>query len=151
MAVLQTNMRVFYFTIFFKDINSFFTLNICKDKAIAHSNIGSRKLCIRGNNSKVNYIKTGRRVCQFSSINTLRTLHVPNTLFITEDNISSPLHSCFASWQLYSFIHLRHISQKKSHNFRRVPLSSILYIDFFIFSENEDKELKLDPILFQSC
>ena len=127
MAVLQTNMRVFYFTIFFKDINSFFTLNICKDKAIAHSNIGSRKLCIRGNNSKVNYIKTGRRVCRFSSINTSRTLHVPNTLFITEDNISSPLHSCFASWQLYSFIHLRHKLEKISQFSKGATFLDFIY------------------------
>ena len=33
-----------------------------------------------------------------------------------------------AGW-LYSPARMRNISQKKSHNFRRLPLSSILYID----------------------
>ena len=37
------------------------------------------------------------------------------------------------------------IGKKKSHNFQRLPLFSILYNDFLKFKENRDKEFKLGP------
>ena len=38
------------------------------------------------------------------------------------------------------------LGKTKSHNFQRLPLSSILYNDFLNFLENRDKEFKLGPM-----
>ena len=43
---------------------------------------------------------------------------------------------------MFSPIRKRNIGEKKSHNFGRLPLSSILYIDLIEFSENQDKEFQ---------
>ena len=49
-------------------------------------------------------------------------------------------------WQL-----INHMTTQKSHKFRRLPLCSILYFDLMEFSENQDKEVQLGLMLFQSC
>ena len=41
---------------------------------------------------------------------------------------------------VYSSARMRKISWKNSHNFRRLSLFLILYIDLIEFSENRDKE-----------
>ena len=43
---------------------------------------------------------------------------------------------------------MRNSKYKKSYNFQKLPLFSILYDDFLKFSENWDKEFKLKPNYF---
>ena len=47
-------------------------------------------------------------------------------------------HYCRLSGRFYSPALMRS-KLKKSHNFRRLPISAILYTDFLKFSENRDK------------
>ena len=48
---------------------------------------------------------------------------------------------------VYSSARVRKISWKRSHNFRRLSLFSILYIDLIEYAENRDKEFRLRPML----
>ena len=52
------------------------------------------------------------------------------------------------SGRLYSSARMKNSRWKKSHNFQRLPLFSILYDDFLRFSKNRDKEFKLGPMYF---
>ena len=58
---------------------------------------------------------------------------------------------CRPSGLLYSSVRMRNISLKKIHIVQRIPLSTILIIDFLKFSENLDKVYQLIPMLFRSC
>ena len=57
---------------------------------------------------------------------------------------------CRSLGWLYTPVRMRNNSLKKSHKFRRLPLSSILYFDLVEFSENRDKEFQLGLMLFQT-
>ena len=61
--------------------------------------------------------------------------------FIQKRNLSNI--NCRPIGWLYNPVRMRNISWKKSRNFQRLPLSSILYIDLIRFSENRDKEFQL--------
>ena len=52
---------------------------------------------------------------------------------------------CRPSERLYSSARMGNSRLKKSHNFQRLPLFSILYNDFPKFSENRGEEFKLGP------
>ena len=52
---------------------------------------------------------------------------------------------------LYSPVRMRSTSKKKSHNFQRLLLSSILHVDLIEFFEDRDKKFQLRSMLFQSC
>ena len=60
------------------------------------------------------------------------------------------IYCCLQGW-LYSPVHMRNSSYKKSHKFWRLPLCSILYLNLMEFSEIRDKEFQLGFILFQTC
>ena len=57
-------------------------------------------------------------------------------------------NNCRPSGWLYSPARMRTSRQKKSHNFQRLSLFSILYNDFLKFLENHNKEFKLGPTHF---
>ena len=57
---------------------------------------------------------------------------------------------CPPGW-LYSPVRMGNSSPKKSHKFQSLPPCSILYFDLVEFSENQDKEFQLRPMLFQTC
>ena len=61
------------------------------------------------------------------------------------------LNNCRPSGRLYSCARMRNSRLKKSHNFQRLTLLSILYDDFLTFSENRDKKFKLGSTYFNFC
>ena len=56
--------------------------------------------------------------------------------------------NCQPSGRLYSPARMRNSIQKKSHNFYKLPVFSILYNDFLKLQENRDKQFKLGPSYF---
>ena len=57
-------------------------------------------------------------------------------------------HNCHPTVWLYSPARMRNNSQKKSHNFRRLQLSSIFCFNLIEFSKNRYEEFQLGPMLF---
>ena len=56
--------------------------------------------------------------------------------------------NCRPPGWLYRPLRMRNSSWKKSDKFRRLPLWSILSFDLVEFSEDQDKEFQLEPMLF---
>ena len=56
--------------------------------------------------------------------------------------------NCRSSGRFYSPARMKNSRKKKSRNFQRLSLFSILYNNFLRFSENRDKEFKLGPTYF---